>query len=37
MYQFIVMDEKKNFVITITEMTDVDAVIAEVLKSITIE
>jgi len=37
MYQFIVMDEKKNFVITITEMTDIDAVIAEVFKSITLK
>lgn len=37
MCQFIILGEKKHYTITITEMTDVDAVIAEVLKSITIE
>lgn len=37
MCQFIILGEKKHYTITITEMTDIDAVIAEVLKSITIE
>lgn len=37
MYQFIVMGEKKNFVITVTEVTDISDVVDEVFKSITIE